>query len=83
MELPPHVCLTIEHNPHKSYYLDVRGYAASIDEMDHTELAACEAADEIWEIQWYPTSPIGSYRVWAATLDRALALANACERNRR
>lgn len=82
MKLPKHINLTIEHNPHASHYLtaeeyldeDLKDFASDIAPADR---AAMIATGEIWEIQWYPDTPIGFYVVAAATLERALELANA------
>jgi hypothetical protein len=31
----------------------------------------------VWEVQWYPVTPVGFCRVYAATFARALEIANA------
>lgn len=36
--------------------------------------------NEVWEVQWYPSTPIGSHRVAASTLELALARALELER---
>jgi hypothetical protein len=36
------------------------------------ELAKSIATGEVWEIQWYPDTPVGFYRVCAATFEAAL-----------
>lgn len=79
MKLPKHINLIIEHNPHTAYYQTVRQWLEDLDNCrrfrseDAYEMLR---ADEIWTIQWYPDTPIGSYTVAAATLERALELAN-------
>lgn len=80
MKLPPHKCsLHITHNQHKDYYDSIVEYVRHLDDEDLSpvERAACIATGEIWEIQWYPHTPVESYKVCASTLERALELANA------
>lgn len=78
---PRHACgLYISHNEHRDDYRTV-GQAIECGLYDRTrfpddaEIAACIAADSVWEIHWYPDTPIGFHRVYAATFARALALA--------
>lgn len=83
--LPRHECeLVITHNPHRTDYATVARYLELCDERGHgydeSELApedraAAIEADELWVIQWYPDTPVGSCVVAAATLERALARA--------
>ncbi len=80
MKLPPHKAgLTISHNEHKNYYESIADYVE--DRVDtfpnHDEYQKCVDANEIWEIQWYPETPVGFYRVAASTLELALEYANA------
>jgi hypothetical protein len=82
MKLPPHkASLHITHNQHKAYYQTVEQYFAElrVDDEDVTpaDRAACIATNEVWEIQWYPETPIGSRTVYAPTLERVLERANA------
>lgn len=77
MRLPAHINLTIEHNPHAVNHETVRDYLVRCEGIPLEDLDACEAAGEIWEIQWYPRTPIGFNRVWGYSLARALELANA------
>lgn len=82
LKLPKHdASLHITHNDHKSNYETVASYLAWRQATPRNcgsqeEYDALKASDEIWEIQWYPDTPIGSYVVFAATLERALELAN-------
>lgn len=78
---PKHTCsLTLTHNQHKSYYETVEKYFENpwlkdigISPEDRQEMIA---KDEIWELQWYPDTPVGFYCVVAPTLEKVLALAN-------
>ena len=84
LNLPTHKGeLSITHNQHKSNYVSVREHLGFSDHMPEDlgistdEYAALCAGDELWEIQWYPDTPVGFYYVAAATLERALELANS------
>ena len=74
----------IDHNQHLAYYetveqaLDQKTYDRD-DFPDEAEIAKAIATGEVWTIQWYPDTPVGFYRVSAATLARALEIANAID----
>ena len=80
MKLPDHKCaLFLTHNEHRSYYEPAEKF---IEEQtlcfkDDDAKARAIATDEIWVLQWYPDTPIGSYTVAAPTLEEVLALAAA------
>ena len=80
MRLPQHIAMDIAHNQHKIYYETVEEYLGrhdwAPDELSDDDRAAMIAADSVWEIQWYPNTPVGFNIVYAATLERALELAN-------
>jgi len=78
VKLPPHKAeLSITHNAHKTNYETVADtlawrkasavYCGAQEEMDELK-----AGDEMWEVHWYPDTPVGFYVVYAATLERAL-----------
>ena len=85
LRFPAHKCgLYLTHNTHKDAYetvaewaadREVRGYSADWVSDEQRDLAF--ASDEVWELQWYPDTPIGSYSLCAADLD--VLLAAACE----
>lgn len=88
IQWPPHKCgMHITHNQHKDYYETVEQAIGSQDEgmctydrddfPDEAEIRKAIETGEVWSIQWYPDTPVGFYRVCAATLSRALELANA------
>ena len=73
--LPPHKCgLFLTHNEHKDYYETV---ATQVEdgriEEDHwvseEEKQKAIDTDEMWELQWYPDTPIGSHTLVASTLE--------------
>jgi hypothetical protein len=78
MKLPRHIHLSIEHQPHAVNYQTVeewlaRDFGGDIAEADRAQMIA---TGEVWVIQWYPDTPVGFCVVAAATLERALELAN-------
>lgn len=82
--LPNHECqLTLSHQPHKTCYETVEEYFR--DNIDYNNLpegtpdleyctendrTACVATDQIWELHWYPNTPIGFHHFAAPTLER-------------
>ncbi len=80
MKLPAHKCgLYLEHNANRDAYETVEQYLHDSDRFsfrDDDSRATCIASNEIWTLQWYPDTPIGSYSVAAPTLDELLAFAN-------
>ena len=82
MVLPKHICMSIQHNPHAGVYetiekwlehRDLNGDGECITPEDRAEILH---TGEVWTISWCPDTPVGSRFVAAATLDRALELAN-------
>lgn len=84
MKLPNHINLHIEHQPHAANYETVEEWllynesepATRFADYPAEDRAAMLAAGEIWTVQWYPNTPVGFCCVAAATLERALELAN-------
>lgn len=79
IKFPEHkIGLTLSHNKHKEYYLSIKDYILS----EHVEFSSEEEknkvleTNEIWELQWYPDTPVGFYSVAAATLEECLRIAN-------
>lgn len=73
MKFPAHkVSLSLVHNQHKAYYQPIADYVMPIDEHEWISLGERQRAldtDEIWELQWYPDTPVGSYFLCASTLE--------------
>jgi hypothetical protein len=80
-----HKCgLSIEHNECRNCYQTVKQY---LDDMEsrwggptwasEEDKARAIETNEMWEIQWYPETPIGFHRVASATLEGAVELANS------
>lgn len=82
MQFPEHKCgLYLTHNHHKDYYTLAEIYLdySKIDNDDFatpTSKQRCIETDQIWELQWYPNTPIGFNKVWGATLEDVLEKAN-------
>jgi hypothetical protein len=77
--LPAHKCgLYLTHNEHRDIYQSIEEYIR--DRVDDDEWVTPDAkaqaieTDEIWELQWYPDTPIGFYRRVGATLESVLEL---------
>lgn len=86
MKLPKHACgLYISHNQHKDSYEPADEFLALTPERDIWEsqedrLQAIKA-NEIWELQWYPITPISFYVIRASTLEGLLAFASKIEQD--
>ena len=85
LQFPEHKCgMYIHHNAHKDYYETVEkaiGDDHSTYPRDCFEneeaIAECIKTGDVWEVHWYPETPIGFIHVFAPTLEDALRL--ACE----
>ncbi len=80
MNLPAHLSLSIEHNEHKGVYETVEEWLTGPNPPDFESPAArqaCIDTNELWTMQWYPTTPNGFNIVGAPTLDDLLRYANA------
>jgi hypothetical protein len=87
MNFPAHECeLILHHNENRSLYKTVAefledredpNYAATWQSPEHRARAI--ATNELWELQWYPVTPIGFLNIWAPTLAELLAFANSAD----
>jgi hypothetical protein len=80
MNLPKHISLTIEHQPHAVYYDTVKQWLDEAARLETVDISLEDAAEmlrtgEVWEVHWYPRTPVSWCAVAAATLERALELA--------
>lgn len=82
------VSLHITHNQHKSYYESAADYLRSHragdgfdpDEwLSRADFEEAIAQGSIWEIQWYPNTPVGFCIAYGSTLENALQAANLIE----
>lgn len=76
---PKHACeLSLTHNRNRSYYQTVEEMVRDDNLGDWVSDEQRQKAidtNEIWELQWYPDTPIGFCCLWAADLDVLLAAA--------
>ena len=80
--------LTLEHNPHAVYYQTVADYILE-EESRHCPpswatpecKAKAEQSNELWYLQWYPSTPVGSYALWSSDLTTLLQRAQAISPN--
>lgn len=82
MRFPKHKCgLYLTHNQHKDCYEIVELYL-NHRELDNDDFATptskqrCIETNEIWELQWYPNTPVAFNKVYGATLEEVLEKAN-------
>ena len=66
--------ITITYNEHKIGYRNVADYIREYkipeeDFISREDLEKCVKEDKIWEMQIYPTTPIGSYTIYGSDLE--------------
>jgi len=79
MKFPEHHLLYITHNEHRTNYESIEQYLKSgcmnrLKDMNPEDVQKCIETDSIWEIQWYPRTPISFHWVGAATLERCFEI---------
>ena len=84
MKLPRHeVALSIHHNEHKTYYSTVAEELSLLDSepcwLSSEDRQKAIDNDDMWEIMWYPKTPVGFHRVAASSLEGVLQLACAID----
>ncbi len=78
IQLPPHAGeLLITHNAHKSNYETVEQHlewmkADAENFVSPQSYKNAIATNELWECQWYPDTPVGFHKIYAATLPELL-----------
>jgi hypothetical protein len=81
MNLPNYISLTIDHNPHKVTYKSAQQWFEDKEIFDRSPdyspeiRQKCIERDSIWQIIWYPDTPVGFCEVIAPSLEEALNLA--------
>jgi len=83
LNLPPHKCdLTITHNEHRSFYQtveqrlkEIAGFGMDVNWETSEMRARAIEADEMWEMRWYPDTPMSYIAVSAPTLPDLLRFA--------
>ncbi len=76
IKFPRHAAsLTLTHNDHKTNYETVAEYCEGghwmpdDDWLSPEQKAKAIATNEMWEMQWYPDTPVGFCKVAACDLD--------------
>ena len=74
--------VSVEVNQHRAYYQVAEFYLAERDVKSPEDVAADVFAkmvetDTVVEVQFYPSTPIGFYRIWHYDVDAALGEAIA------
>lgn len=71
--------MIITHNAHKSDYQTVQewlgGYGGEGFWISQDEMARAIETDSVWEIHWYPRTPVSFHCVRASTFEAALKAA--------
>ena len=81
MNFPHHECgLYLTHNANRDVYQTVKEWLDSIDHLCDPEVWGSEEAmqraidtNEMWELQWYPYTPVGFCVICAPTFDELVA----------
>ena len=74
------------HNQHKDYYETVTQHLEEYPGFDDDNFVSkedrqkCIDTDELWELQWYPKTPVGFYKVCGSTLEIVLERAMAIDK---
>lgn len=67
MKFPKHDAgMFITHNEHKNYYENIEEFIINNDIKEfisEEDKQKCIDNNDIWEIQWYPNTPIGFYKI--------------------
>ena len=79
MKFPKHeASMSLNHNEHKACYDPIAAYISELpfhEWATPTSKARCIETDEIWELQWYPNTPVGFCTMYGATLEEVLEAA--------
>jgi hypothetical protein len=76
IKFPKHkASMVITHNDHTTNYQSVEEYLNDYffnRDVSEEIKKACIEAGEVWELQWYPETPIGFHVVVGPTLDSCI-----------
>lgn len=77
IQLPKGISHTIFHNEHRCSCMSVEEYLQFVEaDISDEDRAECIHTGEVWELVWYPETPVGHYRVIGPTLEKVLVAAN-------
>lgn len=78
--------LHLTHNQHKNYYETLLEYTegdrqsnSKLDWISDEQRSKAIENDSLWELQWYPNNPVGSYKLLACDLEVLLNFAKNSE----
>lgn len=74
VRLPRHDAgLSLHHNEHKTVYETVEQFLGNrfgeVDFVSPEERAKAIETNELWELHWYPNTPVGFYEICASSLE--------------
>ncbi|MGI9451959.1 MAG: hypothetical protein ACR2QH_15155 [Geminicoccaceae bacterium] len=81
---PRNVSLSIEHNSHANNYQTAKEWLDDLEDsldwradwVSEEERTKALQTGEIWELQWYPDTPVGFYHLLASSFEALMATAN-------
>lgn len=86
MNFPKHKAgLTLTHNEHLGNYqtveefLSIGNYCEGLEWKNKEQREMAIKYNELWTLNWYPDTPVGSYSIAAPTLEKLLEFANEYE----
>lgn len=84
---PACISLSIKFNRHAIYYETVEQWLASLpsgepDWVSPEERQRAIDGNSVWECQWYPDTPVGSYSVAASSFETLMAFVNASQESK-
>ena len=78
MKLPKHEGgLNIYHNEHKGSYETVEQWIKNVDLnvddfVSYDEMMECIKNNDMWNIHWYPDTPVGFYSIYGSSFESVL-----------
>jgi hypothetical protein len=68
--LPEHKCgLHLSHNEHKDVYESIQDFYDAKDFVSPEEYIKAIDENSVWQLQWYPETPVGFHIVAASSLE--------------
>jgi hypothetical protein len=74
MNFPEHKCgLYLSHNPHRDVYEGPKEHYCAEFSISPEDWQKCIDTGDVWELRWYPDTPIGFYLVIGSSLELVMA----------
>jgi hypothetical protein len=68
--LPEHKCgLHLSHNEHKDVYESIQDFYDAKDFVSPEEYIKAIDENSVWQLQWFPDTPIGFHIICASSLE--------------